>query len=153
MKLILLATVVVFVATGLVSGQSVKQNDTLEQKIRSLDMAQAEAMLRMDRPALEKLWAEDFTTNSPRNQIIKGRKELFETLRADNVKYSSLVRDIEYVMVHGNTVIVMGLETIIRTGDIPLSGQTVRRRFTNVWMKRKGKWQEVARHANVICQN
>ena len=153
MKFVLLATVVVFVATGLVSGQSVKQNNTLEQKIRSLDMAQAEAMLRMDIPALEKLWAEDFTTNSPRNQIIKGRKELFEILRADNIKYSSFVRDIESVMLHGNAVIVMGQETITRTGNIPLSGQTVRRRFTNIWMKRKGKWQEVARHANNICQN
>ncbi len=66
MKLILLATVVVFVATGLVSGQSVKQTDTLEQKIRSLEMAQADAVLRMDIPALEKLYAEDFTTNAQR---------------------------------------------------------------------------------------
>ncbi len=153
MKLILLATVVVFVAAGLVSGQSVKQNDTLEQKIRSLDMAQSEAVLRMDTPALEKLYAEDFTVNSPRNLITKGRKELLEMWRAENVKYSSFVREIESVMIHGKTVIVMGRETINRTGDIPLSGQTVRRRFTNIWMKRKGNWQMVARHANVICQN
>ena len=53
MKLILLARVVVFVATSLVSGQSVKQNDTLEQKIRSLDMAQADAVL-MDTNTYEK---------------------------------------------------------------------------------------------------
>ncbi len=132
MKLILLATVVVFVAASLVSGQSVKQNDTLEQKIRSLDMAQAEAMLRMDIPALEKLWAEEFTTNAQRNQIIKGRKVLLDGFRAENIKYSSFVRDIESVMIHGNTAIVMGQETITRTGNIPLSGQTVRRRFTNI---------------------
>jgi ketosteroid isomerase-like protein len=153
MRFILLVTVIVFVATGLAFGQSAKEKDAIEQEIRKLDAAQADAVLRMDTPALEKLYAEDFTTNSPRNQIIKGRKELLEMWRAENVKYSSFVREIEYVMVQGKTVIVMGQETITRTGNIPLSGQTVRRRFTNIWMKRKGKWQEVARHANVICQN
>ena len=27
------------------------------------------------------------------------------------------------------------------------------RRYTNVWMKHKGKWLLTARHANVICPN
>jgi len=139
--------------TFVLAQDSKKPKETLEQKIRSLDMAQADAVLRMDIPALEKIYAEDFTTNAQRNRIIKGRKELFETWRAENIKYSSFVREIEYVMIHGKTAIVMGLETIKRTGNIPLSGETVSRRFTNTWMKRKGKWQMVARQASIICQN
>ena len=53
----------------------------------------------------------------------------------------------------GNTVIVMGLETIKPVGKAPYTGQTVRRRYTHFWMKREGKWLLTARHANVICQN
>ena len=39
MKLILLATVVVFVATGLAFGQSAKKNDAIEQEFRKLGRA------------------------------------------------------------------------------------------------------------------
>ncbi len=103
--------------------------------------------------ALDKIWAEDFTVNSPRNEIAKGRAEVVKLVRAGIIKYSSFVREIETIMFHGNTVIVMGLETVKPIGNAPLAGQTVRRRFTNIWMKKKGKWLLTARHANVICQN
>jgi hypothetical protein len=33
----------------------------------------------------------------------------------------------------------------------PTAGQTSKLRFTGIWMKRDGRWQEVARHANVIA--
>ncbi len=60
MRLILLATIIVFAATGLVFGQSAKKNDTLEQEIRKLDLAAADGILRGDFAALNKLLAEDF---------------------------------------------------------------------------------------------
>ena len=110
-------------------------------------------MLRGDVAALEKLWAEDFTVNNPQNQISRGRKEVLERIRSGLLKYSSFVREIESVGVYGDTVIVMGLEVVTPTGNNPGAGQALRRRYTNVWMKRKGNWLLTARHANVICQN
>jgi len=153
MKLILLATAIAIFATGLVSGQSAKQNNALEQEIRKLDMAEADAVLRSDLPAMEKLWAEDFTVNNPGNEISKGRKEVVRLVRAGIIKYSSFVREAESVLLHGNTVIVMGLETVKPIGNAPGAGQTLRRRYTNIWMKRNGRWLLTARHANVICQS
>ena len=47
----------------------------------------------------------------------------------------------------------MGRETIVHAGAAPGAGQTVRRRYTNVWMKHKGRWLLAVRHANVVCQN
>ena len=153
MKLILLATAIAIFATGLVSGQSAKQNNALEQEIRKLDMAEADAVLRSDLPALEKLWAEDFTVNNPGNEISKGRKEVVRLVRAGIIKYSSFVREAESVLLQGNAVIVMGLETVKPIGNAPGAGQTLRRRYTNIWMKRNGRWLLTARHANVICQS
>ena len=153
MKLILLATAIAIFTTGLVSGQSAKQNNALEQEIRKLDMAEADAVLRSDLPALEKLWAEDFTVNNPGNEISKGRKEVVRLVRAGSIKYSSFVREAESVLLQGNTVIVMGLETVKPIGNAPRAGQTLRRRYTNIWMKRNGRWLLTARHANVICQS
>ena len=149
MKLILLAIIVVFVATGLVFGQREKKNDTLEQEIRKLDLAEADAIMRGDFAALNKLLAEDFTVNNPRNEIVKGREAVFTLIRNGTINYSSFVREPETFLFYGNTVVVMGLETIKPTG----TEQTVRRRYTNIWMKKKGKWLLTARHANLICPN
>ncbi|MGI8600383.1 MAG: hypothetical protein ACR2KB_14110 [Chitinophagaceae bacterium] len=47
----------------------------------------------------------------------------------------------------------MGAETFISRADIAdaKAGQPVKRRFTNVWMKKNGKWQQTGRHASIIC--
>ena len=153
MRLILLAAVVTFVAPGLMLGQNAKHNDALEQEIRKLDLAQAEAIRRKDFQALETLCAEDFTVNNPRSEISKGREAVKELIRSGVVNYSSFVREVETVLIHEKTVIVMGRETIVLAENAPQAGQTVRRRYTNIWMKRKGKWLLTARHANVVCQS
>jgi hypothetical protein len=54
--------------------------------------------------------------------------------------------------VYGDTVIVAGNETVLWGGKMPTAGKTERLRFTAVWMKQNGRWQEVARHANIIPQ-
>ena len=46
----------------------------------------------------------------------------------------------------------MGKETLVPTGSAPMAGQTVNRRYTNIWTKEKGNWILIARHANVICE-
>ncbi len=153
MKLILLITAVFIFATGSVLGQSAKKNDALEQKIRQLELAESDAVVSSDEAALEKLWAEDFTVNNPQNQISRGRKDVLELVRSGRLKYSSFVREIESVGFYDDMVIVMGLEIIVPTGDNSKAGQTIRRRYTNIWMKQKGKWLLAVRHANVICQN
>lgn len=96
------------------------------------------------------------------NQVIAGVDEGVASMRVGErrklirngiIDYSSFVREVETMLFHGDTVIVMGLETIKPVGNAPFAGQTVRRRFTHFWMKKNGKWLLTARHANVICQN
>lgn len=153
MKVLLLATLIIGIVTSSVAGQKSKRNDALEQSIRKLEMAESDAVVRSDVAALEKLWAEDFTVNNPNNRISRGRKEVIDRVRSGLLKYSSFVREIESVGLYGDTVIVMGLETIVPSGSSADAGKTIRRRYTNIWMQRKGSWLLTARHANVICQN
>ncbi len=128
---------------------SKKQRDALEQEIRKLDLAEAEAIQKKDFQALDKLSSKDFTTNSPRNEIVRGKEELKELIRKGVINYASFVREIEEVLIYEKTVVIMGREIIITNDAAP---QTIRRRYTNVWMKRNGKWLLTARHANIICQ-
>ena len=153
MKSLLLATIVICAVASSVLGQSAKHNDALELTIRKLEREESDAVLRGDVAALEKLWAEDFTVNNPQSQISRGRKEVLDRVRSGLIKYSSFVREIESVGFYGDTIIVMGLEVVAPIGNAPKAGQTVRRRYTDIWMKRKANWLLTARHANVICQD
>ena len=128
---------------------SKKQRDTLEQEIRKLDIAEAEAIRKKDLEALDNLASKDFTTNSPRNVIVKSKEEVKELMRKGVINYASFAREIEDVLIYEKTVVVIGRETIVTNETAP---QTIRRRYTNVWMKRNGKWLLTARHANIICQ-
>ena len=61
-------------------------------------------------------------------------------------------RQIEYIRVYGDTVIAAGSETVVWGGKMPNTGKTEHLRFTGIWMKQDGRWQEVARHANIVPQ-
>jgi ketosteroid isomerase-like protein len=153
MKLILFLPVVFIFAAGLASGQSVKRDEALEQEIRRLDLAHADAILRRDTEALKKLIAEDAVTNHPTNKVVKEREGIFEMIRTGVINYSSFVREPETFLFYKNMVIVMGHETLTPAGNAPGAGQTIRRRYTNIWMKQKGKWLLTVRHAHIVCSN
>jgi ketosteroid isomerase-like protein len=146
-RLILLAMACATVLTGSASAQSPKRQATVEQEIRRLDLAHADAVLRGDQAAMDKLWTEDFIVNNPFNEIDKA-----DRIRTGAVTYSSFVRVAESVVIHGETAIVMGRETVVPKGTSPEAGKTINRRYTNIWMKREGGWRLVARHASVICR-
>ena len=147
MRLIYLAVVLGVFISGSASAQSVKQKAMIEQEIRRLDLVHAEAILRGDLPALDKLWTTDFKVNNPFNQIDQA-----DRIRTGAVTYSSFLREPESVLIHGNTVITMGHEIVVPKGNSPDAGKTINRRYTNIWMKRSGKWRLIARHASVICE-
>jgi ketosteroid isomerase-like protein len=153
MKLILFVAVMLVFIADVASGQGVKRIDALEQEIKKLDLAEADAIQRKDVAALNKLLAEDFTVNNPRNEVIKGREEVYALMRNGTINYSAFVREPEAFLIYEDTVVVMGRETIKSAGSAAGAEQIVRRRYTNIWMKKKGKWFLTARHASVICQN
>jgi ketosteroid isomerase-like protein len=158
MKLTRLVAIVPFTLTPLLltaslSGQApTKVANDLEQEIRKIDGAENAAVLAKDVPAIEKLWAKDFVVNAPNNQIVSGREKVIEWVKGGLIDYASFVRNVEAVAVHGGTAIVMGEETVKPQGKAPFAGQTVRRRFTNIWMKRDGQWQLTARQATIISK-
>lgn len=128
--------------------QSEKEKLAIEQEVRKLDLEHADAVLRGDQTAMNKYWTEDFIVTNPFNEIDQA-----DRIKKGIVTYSSFIRESEAIRVHGNTVIVMGKETVVPKGNSPDAGKTINRRYTNIWMIRDGKWRLIARHANVICAN
>ena len=120
-----------------------------EEVVRSLDDQMRVAVLKQDQPALERLLSDRFTVNAPSNQVVIGRRAVLALIQRS--PRESFERKIEYIRVEGDYGIIMGAETVQPVGEALLAGQTVQRRFTNIWKKEAGTWRMIARHANVIA--
>jgi hypothetical protein len=132
-------------STNAAFAQSEKEKAAMEIEVRKMDLAQADANLRGDTAAINKFWPADFIINNQFGEVDGG-----ERIRKGIVTYSSFVRDIEVVKIHGNTAIVMGHETVVPKGTSPDAGKTWHRRYTNVWINKNGRWWMVARHAHTV---
>lgn len=150
-KYMLIIPIVICIATVLVIGQNAKHQNDREGEIRKIEMAEADAILRNDAAAAEAFYADDIVVNNPRYTMTNGKQALMALIKTGNIHYSSFVRDIETIRFQGETAIVMGKETVKPDGSTPGAGQTILRRYTNIWMKRNSKWLLTARHANIIC--
>jgi hypothetical protein len=121
-----------------------------EATIRSLEEQERMGVLNQDVQALERVWSEQFMVNTPTNQVSPNRSVVVDLVEQGIIHYSSFERSIEQIRFNGDIAIVMGGETVQPTGNAPLAGQTVERRFTHIWKYDGATWRLVARHANDI---
>ena len=122
-----------------------------EIEIRNLEERERNAMLNHDTLILNKMWAEDFTVNAPFNRVLLSRRELMNMVNKGNIQFSSFTRNIEQVVVKKDIAVTMGSEEVVFTGNVSEAGQTIKRRFTNIWVKQNGVWKLTFRHANNLC--
>lgn len=131
--------------------QSNDANAALESQIRQLDLAHAQAIFKGDAAALDKLMDDDVTVNHPTNRIVKEKKELLDLINQGVIRYTAFERRPEKFLFYDDLVVVMGDETVVPAKGAPNEGKTLRRRYTNGWMKRDGRWRLTFRHANNVC--
>ena len=132
-----------------------QSNDKIISEIKTLEQEEVTAILQGDTNKLKSTWAPEFLVNNPRNMISPDRNAVLTAQRSGLINYSVFERIIENVQVQKDVVITMGHELVVSKTDIPggaKAGVQFKRRFTNIWMKQNGKWQQIARHASVICQ-
>jgi len=131
-----------------------QNNSKTEAEIRALEQTGAKAILNGDTNTLKQIWAPEFLVNTPRNEITGTRDSILLIQKAGMIDYSIYEKVIERMQFQKNIVITMGHETLVSKNDTPAAkaGQVYKRRFTNIWMKKNGKWQQIARHDSVICQ-
>lgn len=127
------------------------QDQNIETEIRRLEQTEVQAILNKDTGTLKKLWDKDYIVNNPENKIVFGKARPADRPVMQKSR-SSFTRDVEKILTNGDITISMGSETVVLTGDVPKSGETIKRRYTNIWMKKDGLWKLVARHANEICR-
>jgi uncharacterized protein (TIGR02246 family) len=120
-----------------------------EEEIRRLNGEELDAFLHKDPQAMARLWSDDFVVTNPLNKFVT-KQQVLGMVESGFLVITSFDREIEYLRVYGDIVIVAGGETVVWGGKMPNAGKTEKLRFTAVWMKQAGRWQEIARHANIV---
>jgi uncharacterized protein (TIGR02246 family) len=122
-----------------------------EEEVRRLNREEVEAFLHKDARAMARLWSDDFVVTNPLNKFVN-KQQVLGMVESGMLVITVYQRRIEYVRVYGDTVIVAGSEDVTWGGRMPNAGKLEHLRFTAIWMRQQGRWQEVARHANIVPQ-
>ena len=144
-----LTGVAALVASAQATTDATEEDKRAEEEVRRLNVEENQAFLHKDPKTLARLWSDDFVVTNPLNKFVS-KQQVLEMVESGILVITSLDRQIEYLRVCGDTVIVAGSETAEWGGKMPNAGKTEHLRFTGIWMKQRGRWQEVARHANIV---
>jgi ketosteroid isomerase-like protein len=132
MRTVILANACVFLLASTLAAAPSERQQILDLEHRWLDAA-----MTRDLPALREILADDFVDVSWRGEI--RRKADLLRAPAVTVKSSQVLSDLE-VRFHGKTAIVTGVNTTTAADE----SFTARIRFTDVFVKRNGRWQAVS---------
>ena len=94
--------------------------------------------------------AADVVVNTPGNAVAR-REWVIRFFEAGMISYDSVDSIIEFAETRGNLVVLMGAEVVTPKDATRHAGQTVHRRFTDVWRKEDdGVWRLTIRQATDI---
>lgn len=115
-----------------------------DETLIDLQNAWMEAWRRQDRARLEEILAPEFTLTSARTDQLVDRAEwlrLLDTVRNESFAYSDFRID-----VFGDAAVVRSrLSQVATVGDQRWDATFA---LTDVWIRRGGRWQVVARHSS-----
>ena len=120
-----------------------------ETEIRKLESEARDAILKKDTVALSILFSPGFVVNSPGNKV-ETFQDLLVRIKSGALDRESFEKNIEKITFTENVAIVMGNEIVKPTGNAANPGKTIKRRYTNIWLKNRKSWQLVARQSTII---
>jgi hypothetical protein len=118
-----------------------------QAEIETLEQREARAMLGADVSTLQTLWADDLIVNSTAN-LIAGKEILLEMIKSGRLKLRIYERRPVSIATFGDLVVATGNEV----SQLVAGSATIKTfvSYMNVWTKRSGNWQLLARHVGLI---
>ena len=126
--------------------------DRIRDEVLQAEDARVQAVLKADLAALEPMLASDLTYCHA-SGIADSKKQLLDKIKSGEMKYEAFQHRDQAVRVYGNTAVLTGI-TALRLGA-PAQGGTALdavMRFTTVYVRQNGRWQQVAWQATRLPQ-
>jgi ketosteroid isomerase-like protein len=126
-----------------------KQSGGTEQSVLAIEKEMLDALLKGDASANERYLAETYVFTGP-DGMTENKAQSVADLKSGDLKFQSASLDDAKVNVYGDTAIVTFGSTDKATyKGKDISGKT---RWTDVFVKRNGKWQIVASHGSRVAE-
>ena len=148
---VLAALVIVGVAFNLPrlrTGKAASGGD--EQQLKDLLRQWDEAYARRDGPALNQILSDEFVFTAPNGLVISRMQYLSANLKAPDIAVETPItsEDVK-VRVYGDTAVVTSIAA--QRGQRFNRDPNVRFRYTDLWVKRNGRWQAVASQSTLVA--
>jgi ketosteroid isomerase-like protein len=131
------------------TGQATPEDKRSAEAVQRLSAEEVQDFLKCDTKAIAGLWSDDLVVTNPLNRLVT-KQQVLGMMESGFLVITSYDRRTEYVRVYGDMVVLAGNETVTWGGRMPNAGKREQLRFTAVWMKQHGRWQEIVRHANIL---
>ncbi|MGB8681867.1 MAG: nuclear transport factor 2 family protein [Candidatus Binatus sp.] len=126
-----------------------ERNAQQQREIEALEQQEARAMCAADVSTLQTLWADDLIVNSTANLIV-GKQILLEMVKTGRLRLRTYERRPVKIATFGDLVVTTGNEASQLVGETAEYKMFVS--YMNVWTKREGNWQLLARHVGLIAK-
>jgi ketosteroid isomerase-like protein len=144
MKRILMVVFGIVLATGIASGQS-GGTVSVEETLKKMEHDWTDAFQKSDSAALSRILADDWRGQYPWG--VRNKAQTLAHLSAGGDKINSIVFGEMAVRVFGDVAIVMGSDDEKSSvGGKDTGGHYT---WTDVWVRRNGRWQAVASQMTV----
>jgi ketosteroid isomerase-like protein len=129
-----------------VHGHEVAMNDA--EHLADVEQQIAGAWLARDQPAIEAVLATDWSVTDAAGQVLTREQVLDEFFGSLDRVVETMVVDDVHVRAFGDAAVVTGRTRA--SGSYRGTRAEVTLRFTDVFVRREGRWQAVASHASAV---
>jgi len=128
---------------------SAQDTASVTREVMRLEQVASNALVKKDRAAVQPIYADDYSYIHSNGSVADKALELADVVSPESKWTSATLTDMK-VRVYGNAAIATGLETLLGSEKGFVPGP---RRFTNVWVNRNGRWQEVAGQTTIVSKD
>ncbi len=139
-------SVILFSNPGLAQTAKSAQNSADGKAVSRLVQEWLDALVKGDFEALDRIIGDDYIITNSDGSVL-GKQQDLEPLKTGLKFDSATVEDLK-VRVYGDTAVATGLTTF--KGNFNGRAFTSCGRFTDVWVKRNGRWQAVASQETIL---
>ena len=123
-----------------------KRNATEQELLKATQALGEASTIKKDRATMERLYADDYVYNHSNGTVNNKTQEIAEYMSSD-LKWTAHKTDDLKVRMYHDVAIVTGLSILTGSAKGYASGP---RRFTEVWVRRNGRWQTVGGQSTLV---
>ncbi len=122
------------------------RNATEREVVKAHQMLDEASLIKKDRATMERFFADDYMYIHSNGTVNNKAQDIAENMSPDQTWTAHKEDDLK-VRVYGNVAVVTGVSTLTGSSKGYVSGA---RRFTTLWVRRHGRWQNIGGQSTIV---